>query len=543
MTRPAFDLIDEPWIPVTYTGEPLARDVSLRQLFRDAHRIDDLAEASPLAAAALYRLLLAILHRVFGPKDDQAWAELYRAGQFDAPAIEAYLDRWHDRFDLFHPDHPFYQTPGLPASLATSIARLGHEFASGNNPVLFDHSVDGIPRPVGPALAARLLLAHQAFAVGGLISRLPGEHPSAEAGHLVKSAVLTLRGGSLYESLVLNLVRYDGAAERPFPFDPANDLPAWEQGARVTFSRREPRGYIDWLTWQARRILLLPVEGSTLVDRVIVMGGYQLPETTDPARYETMVAYRRPESPKGPEQLIPLGFQPERAFWRDVTVIFGRKDDRDRSGKSPKILTDTSARQGARLVDRHRRFELAAFGLAADRAKVFLWRREELPLPAAYLDDPKNSANLINALEVAVRFAEAVDDVLRNATWALASKFLAGVAGAAPDRQRVTALRESFGTALAYWPALDVPFRRLMADLPAAHDAGRAEDVEREWAEAVQRAARDAFSLACGAVAATARGYRAVAETRGIFESRLRESLTRHYEAFTTQYTTEEVPA
>ena len=172
--NPSFNLVHEPWLPVLYTGEPLSREVSLLEALRDAHRIRELADPSPLVTVALHRLLIAVLHRVFGPANDDEWAELWQSGRFGPDRLEAYFRQCESRFDLFDAEHPFYQTPGLPGTSATTIAKLGHEFAAGNNPLLFDHSKDDAPVALEPAEAARRLVAHQAFAVGGLVSRLPG---------------------------------------------------------------------------------------------------------------------------------------------------------------------------------------------------------------------------------------------------------------------------------------------------------------------------------------------------------------------------------
>ncbi|MGW5639474.1 type I-E CRISPR-associated protein Cse1/CasA [Streptomyces sp. NPDC003832] len=54
-----FDLRDEPWIPVRLlTGESVR--LGLRQLFKQAHEIDDLELPVPPAAAGLMRILAAI---------------------------------------------------------------------------------------------------------------------------------------------------------------------------------------------------------------------------------------------------------------------------------------------------------------------------------------------------------------------------------------------------------------------------------------------------------------------------------------------------
>jgi len=525
-SRPVFNLVHEPWIPCVYEGETLTKEVSLRQALCDAHNVAEIVDSSPLVTASLHRLLLAVLHRVFGPGSLEEWGALYRSGRFDAAAIDRYLEAWKHRFNLFDEVAPFYQTPKLPEHRVTSIARLGHEFASGNNTTLFDHSLDHVPKPIPYAVAARLLVAHQAFAVGGTISG-PSKGPeSAEGSDLVKAAVVLVRGRSLFETLMLNLVVYDGAAGRPFAFEPGADRAAWERDEPTTFTRRKPDGYLDWLTWQNRRIQLLPEAGSKTVRHVVVMGGYQLFKELDPSKYETMVAY-------GPEQddtkkaghRKPIGFKPGRVLWRDTKAfLLGQQRDTV-TARPPQVIAFGRDLRQARIIPQEARFVLAAFGLSTDKGKVFLWRREELPLPADYLEDPE----LVADLSVAIGLAEEAGTVVRASTRDLARTVLSSLNGSV-DPKRLDDLVAAFGTDVAYWPRLDVPFRRFMAALPDVRgdDNGLAA-LEREWGDAVAGAAREAFELACAAVEGTGRGLRAAAEVRPRFLRRLFGTLAKTY--------------
>lgn len=59
---PAFNLLDEPWIPVrSLAGE--VSEIGLLELFERASQLEGLAETSPPNLVALYRVLLAITHR------------------------------------------------------------------------------------------------------------------------------------------------------------------------------------------------------------------------------------------------------------------------------------------------------------------------------------------------------------------------------------------------------------------------------------------------------------------------------------------------
>ena len=62
----SFNLIDQPWIPCVLPHGRM-EDLSLRDTLLNAHKITAIFDQSPLVTAALHRLLLAILHRNFGP--------------------------------------------------------------------------------------------------------------------------------------------------------------------------------------------------------------------------------------------------------------------------------------------------------------------------------------------------------------------------------------------------------------------------------------------------------------------------------------------
>ena len=74
--KPSFDLTCRPWIPcLTQDGD--TQEMSILEVLSDAHRLQEIADASPLVTVALYRLLLAILHRVFGPPTLDDWERLW----------------------------------------------------------------------------------------------------------------------------------------------------------------------------------------------------------------------------------------------------------------------------------------------------------------------------------------------------------------------------------------------------------------------------------------------------------------------------------
>ena len=513
----SFNLLTHNWLPVLFAGEPQPRDVAIREALARAPDIRKLVSASPLETIALHRLLLAIVHRVFPTPTEEDWLALWDAGHFDTAALDAYYEIWGPRFDLFDAEHPFFQAPALPAEYATTVAKLGHEFSSGNNPLLFDHSQDAAPEGLAPATAARLLVAQQSFAVGGLITRLPGQPPSAESSHLLKAAVVLCTGTNLFRTLVLNMVRVAGDEQQPFPFDPGKDAAAWEQDP-PSAATRAPRGYLDLLTWQPRSVRLIPPGPDGLVTQAVIMNGYRFPAHIRPADHETMTAYtKREKAAANQDPEPPVGFRPEKALWRDSVALLQQGQD----NRVPRTLRHLGDLRSNGYIDSSAVVGVAAFGLSSDRAKLFLSRNEEFPLPLAYLNDE----SLLGHLKDGIEAAENAEWQLRLATRRMAERALAPDGNA--DPARVRALVESLAPGRAYWPALDVPFRRFMHDLAGeydeAHDFG--EPARLAWRDAIQRSANEAFDLAARAMQTSGRGYRAAAEAEGAFRGGLYRAL------------------
>ena len=112
----SFNLLDEPWIRITrLDGTP--DEVSLLTLFREATGITGIHGEIASQDVAILRLLLAICHRAMdGPEDLDTWREYWEAPERLGRDASAYLERYRERFDLRHPDRPFFQVAGIHAA-------------------------------------------------------------------------------------------------------------------------------------------------------------------------------------------------------------------------------------------------------------------------------------------------------------------------------------------------------------------------------------------------------------------------------------------
>jgi len=401
---PTFNLVDEPWIPCVMADHGgSVRELNLRETLLDCSFIREILDPSPLVTLTLHRVLLAIVHRVFGPEDSAKWQALRRRGSLDPQPLLSYLDRWHGRFDLFDACQPFYQSPSLNFQYQHSIALLVPEMASSaNSATLFDHT---LVASLTPAQSARYLIAFQSFAVGGLISLEKGQDPRlykfVDAAPLTRASVILVKGANLFETLMLNLHQLSATDAEPFESS-GDDAPLWERDEEIHVGDRSPTGYLDLLTWPSRRIRLrssVGVDGTVSVNSVVIMKGSQFPDEWSSHGKETMVAFKRnPKPSKGQDPWLPLAFRDDKASWRNsLALLQSVEEDQDRP-KTVNWLHDL-VWEGA--LDRRLVFPLDIYGVSTDKALVRYWRHERLPLPLAYLSDGDLLSRLKDGLELA----------------------------------------------------------------------------------------------------------------------------------------------
>lgn len=527
----SFNLVDEPWLPIVWP-DGTAGEVGLRDALVRAHEIRELVDGSPLVTVSLHRLLLAILHRSFGPKTFEAWKALWRQGQWDAETLDGYFAACRPRFDLFDAERPFYQVARMDDSPQIhSPARLAEERAQGNNATLFDHSSASKSVPLRLAESARCLVARQTFAVGGGNSK---PFYFCDAPAVVGFTVLAL-GETLFETLALNLIQY--GAEHPIR-PTKRDATSWEQDDQHVPKKNgqddkdgtPPRGPIDHLTWQSRRIRLL-VQGNPPQ-----VTGVQLAQNLKP-HVETLDPFKSYSRSKE-QGWVARRLDPDRAVWRDSHAIFQPSGSDARRPVLFNWLAQIDEAREDGEIQAKSVYAIAVAGLARNprnAADVLLWRHERFTMPLAYLHDQ----TLLGKLESALGLAEEVGRLLRpGRTDIIVSEKKVSVArpfqvladallpspDGRPDRKRVDALIDHLAPERCYWAGLEVQFRTLLADL-----AGDQPEVAREaWAVVLQRTAWEAFREATSGLDRTARALEAVARAELELRRRLHDTLGNH---------------
>ena len=505
--KASFSLIDRPWIPCMQPDGSL-EELNLPDVLVRAHDLSAVHDPSPLVTISLYRLLLAILHRNFGPGSPSAWRAIWDAAQFDSAALEAYFDRWHSRFDLFDEQRPFYQDSSLLDSMRASTAKLSHEAASGNNGTLFDHTFDDLTQAIPPAAAARKLIAQQNFALGGIQSGRGATGKSfAAAAPLTAGAVHLMRGENLFATLMLNLVRYSPEDDLPFAVSQDGDAPAWEQELGALWQDRIPRGYLDYLTWQSRRVKLHLCPVSGLVGGVALTQGNKFPHGC--CLRDPQMAHSRNVSAKQGSPWPPLRFRGDRAMWRDSTSLLVTMD-----GLSARPAVCEWVAEVTRGKSSRRRLALDSFGLCSSQAKVFFWRHETLPVSCRYLEDDY----LADVLQRCLRAAERVAAALGSALWALARHAALPTKPSDEitknDTDAISKQANTYPAHAVYWASLEVPFKELLQRLSAASAEGTAEGELEEWIGLAQGKAADALDRTLRGLRPSARNLRAAAKSR-----------------------------
>lgn len=461
----SFNLAREPWIPVeTFDGAVF--ELSTRDTLARAHELRALADPSPLVTAALTRHLLAVLHRSYeGPRSMREWVAIARAGAFDRLCVGSYLDRVEERMDLFHPTHPFGQTRGLLQRFGEYLTPIDEieVFRSrwGTARELFRHTPEQQARMTA-ARAARALLAHQAFATGGLVKK-PGEPTAATAAPLVRAALVVIRGKTLFQTLIANLLRY--GPEEPVPTGGAQDACSWEQEAppadlrRIDEPRRMPYGYLDLLTWLSRRVEFVGDRTGVTGYVNAVWQGLEAGSPRDP-----MVAYRKHEK----LGWLPIGINADRAFWRDSAALFETARADTATFERPRAV-DLVASEDALQVVGDVTYDIEVLGIAAEKSRVDAVRFERVQAHGRCFNDPDAGTAVRDALV----FAERSVNALSTATFIYARTALSP-GGRQPDTAAVRSLVESFGAKPAAWSALGVAFDDLMRQVAQDPDAALA---------------------------------------------------------------------
>jgi CRISPR system Cascade subunit CasA len=501
-----FDLRKEPWIPVRDIHGQLL-EVSLQEALTNGQHYLRIESDNPLEVAALHRFLLAVLHRALkGPTTARDNARWLREG-FPVSAIEDYLDRFHDRFDLFHPDYPFFQIADRPETLSKSNFESIAKIDIGLPSMHFDDSAYKNPPVVRPGQAARMLLSVNCFALSGGRGYYPG---------LVTTAILAIPlGQNLHETLCLNMVPYEEHKQ-------THDLPSWELKEGIGLEQirantvQQVRGLTHHYSWISRAIRLFPEEldGSIVLRTMFYASAFG--KDRNAAIIDPMASYRI----NGEEGLSPVRFREGRGFWRDIYSLIPQSIE---GAEKPPLTIKTALSTLMQLGVPHRNLRIHALILGQagklNEEKWFYWRQSVVNIPA-YISENRTSYHLIKS---ALESAESVESSLGYALDAFAEHMLFQRILERRNKQQITAIKgfiRNLQTFEYYWSRLERHFYELLDALGETYDE---DEVERRWKAWLYEAALEAWNLTVQGAGSTPRALKAAAQAQGKLLTRLKE--------------------
>lgn len=512
MNTPSFSLLDERWIAVRMVGGDIRR-MGLLELFERCEEIAALADTSPPTLVAQYRILVAILGRALAHVFPKGWtledeAQWYREG-VPTEVVRRYLEKWRDRFWLFHPQLPFMQAAVLATSEETRDkikpwTQVSLASASGNIPLVFDHSSDSAPPEVAPDIVLNQMLGYLQFTPGGLVKVFRG---SDKAGPLANTAAVIPSGENLAQTLVLCLPPH---SERQAD----DDVPAWERPAPTEAQLCEgptvAAGPNDRYTRQTRAVLLLREESGGV--RWIRFGaGLALEE--DYSAPDPMAAFR--QGSLGP---VRLAFAGGRALWRDLPALLPSPAGKGRPATTL-LHALTLHEELAGTVPIYQPVLVA--GVTSNQAKLERWRAEWISLPTALISDSDKVQALIQRLERAeTHFFD-----LRSLATSLVTAVLPDPANK-ETRSRGRAIIDASAFAAVYFSEAEKGMARLLKEVSQARIA----DADEEWNATLRHASESAWRLVVTSAGKSGKALVAIAT----FQSRLRGLLNKQLPLPTT---------
>ncbi|MBC2876980.1 MULTISPECIES: type I-E CRISPR-associated protein Cse1/CasA [Streptomyces] len=488
--KTTFDLTTSPWLPVQRL-DGTVEEVSLCELFQQAHELRRLVGDLPTQDFALLRLLLAILYDALDgrPRDLEEWGELWQSkNPFDT--VPGYLGSYRGHFDLLHPERPFFQVADLHTERGevASLNRIVADVPNGDP--FFAMRRPGVDR-LTYAEAARWVVHAHAYDPSGIKSGMVGDSRK-KAGKVYPQGVGVLgtlggifaEGANLRQTLLLNLIALDeDIVETPEGRPSAQgDAPSWRRPPYGAGPADEtPTGLRHLYTWQARRIRLHVEDGA--VTGVVLGYGDPLALAT-PWKAEPMSGWRRSpaqEKKQGrPLVYMPKQHDPSRAAWRGLEALLPERrseTDDQRGGKPSLTLPSGVASWLAMLTEEG---ELEPFAPLRLRTVGVVYGTQQsvvdevvddavvLPAITLHRDEPLFRATAVDAVHDADKAVKALGDLAGN---------LARATGSDPAPATAGARDLGFGD-------LDGPFRRWLMDLAGPSDLRTA---RAQWQLTVRR--------------------------------------------------------
>ncbi|WP_326690333.1 type I-E CRISPR-associated protein Cse1/CasA [Streptomyces sp. NBC_01795] len=542
------NLVDDAWLPAQWKGGGRER-VSLRVALTRAGELRGLAIEPPtLLSAVMRHVLLPVWFSALGQPSSRAeWRDRFERGGLDAQQgqlLDLYLDTWRSSFDLFSPERPFAQVAGLETSAGETkpVSLLVPSVATGNNVPMFTSFTEAHAYEMTPEDAALWLLHAQCWDTAAIKTGAKDDEQAKKGkttgnptGPLGQLGVILPEGRTLYETLLLNtLVSWDAKAAGNAAGVGREDYPQWQSPEPHTSSwrKRPAAGPLDTLTWQSRRIRLVPEDTAdgVRVRRVVVCAGDRLAARPEPA-CEPHTAWNYSAKPKkGETPMKPRRHRPGEHAWRGLAALLalGREEDGD-GPRTSELLQQVGDLQSEGCLPEAYPLQVLTCGLEYGNMSAVVEDAagDRLPVPtAALVSDSRVRHLVLEAAEQAEGVTRALNGLSADLRRAQGAEPLPWDKGQRPG--------------MTFLQAVDLPMRRLLLGMQKdADDEDRIEAGMGAWEEILHRLAWDtARSVLASASPTTFAGRKAgesktyrAADAERIFRKRLRDILYRAADA------------
>lgn len=494
------NLVSDQWIPVL-NASGQRQQISLREVFCQGEQWRDLA-VRPHERVALMRLLLCIAHAALNGPLQEDWPHV---PDLLPDAATAYLEKWQDSFDLFHPQKPFLQIPGLKAATKkaqqgnddegafVNVSKLDFSLATGDQSTFFDHEGSLPQRSTEQSSPALNLISYLCFSPGGLIGAVAWNgHVTARSSSDGPCAVGSMthtfwRGANLFQTLQLNMCHRSDIEQRLASISDAGwGKPVWEQ-MPVSMDdadawRNATQTYLGRLTPLSRLVLFQRDASAILLGSGPVFPNFnseKAPFVEEP----TSTIILRGKDKKQTKALLPV--TPGKALWRELHALVAHRNKDNVGGFWAAPLAHVDGAAG---------WDMIVAGMARDQAKVIDTLESVYYIPQALQKTPGQliyEQGVQHAEDISRKLGWAVDTCREKVDGGWAGRIKAAGAGkvALLGKLRQKALIQYWTAAEQNLPLLFACVESLGSDaLPAAQKA---------WKRALFIAARKAYAATC----------------------------------------------
>lgn len=373
--------------------EGRAERFGLLELLAQAHRLSDLKANSCTGKLALLRLCMAFLLDAYRPEGISERADLLERGSFDPDVMADYVRRCEakgPRFLLDDEAYPFMQAAydaELDGKAEKPVSKILFDVPGGNNHIHLDHRYED-QHEADTAAAFEAMLETYLFCPAGL--------SGASNVNNTPPLMALLHGGSLFETLVLNMVSKDEIANIPFGGGEA----AWERQEKIVPGAKTVQmSLLKGLTWQPRRLTLRWDEDG-MIRRLYLQNGLNF--QGNGLWQDPHVLYRQVKD----GGMVSIKPELGRELWRDAGTLLCK----GRGGRSTlplQNIDDVGWENRPRLLD------IEMIGMITNNEAILGRVHERLSLPEALFMDEDRAAEFRDALELCERMFREVDKAVK----------------------------------------------------------------------------------------------------------------------------------